>query len=99
MVVRVDPERNELRALKEAATWRGKNVLEVGCGEGRLTLRLATLGPRRIQAIDPNADRIRVARQKLPSRFAEVIRYAVGSASELKHPAQTFDIMVFSWVL
>jgi 2-polyprenyl-3-methyl-5-hydroxy-6-metoxy-1,4-benzoquinol methylase len=41
MPLRIDPEQNEIRALKSAANWRGKEVLEVGCGNGRLTLRLA----------------------------------------------------------
>ena len=35
MTIRVDPERNEIRALKEVGTWRGKKVLEIGCGNGR----------------------------------------------------------------
>ena len=99
MVIRVDPERNEVRALKEAGTWRDKKVLEVGCGDGRLTLRLASLHPELIHAIDPSPDLIRVARKNLPSKFVRQIRYKVGSAGELKYPSNSFDIVVFSWVL
>ncbi|HEX9331596.1 MAG TPA: class I SAM-dependent methyltransferase [Anaerolineales bacterium] len=99
MVIRVDPERNEIRALKEVRTWRDKKVLEVGCGAGRLTLRLATLHPKSIHAIDPSADLIRTARKNLPTQFAKQIRYQVGSAGELKYPSNSFDITVFSWVL
>jgi ubiquinone/menaquinone biosynthesis C-methylase UbiE len=99
MVIRVDPERNELRALKEVAQWVGKKVLEVGCGGGRLTLRLATLRPKLIQAIDPNPDLILAARRNLPSRFSKQIRYRVGSTGNLKYPSRSFDIVEFSWVL
>ena len=99
MTVRVDPERNELRALKQACTWRGKKVLEIGCGVGRLTLRLASLGPKLIQAIDPSADLIRAARKILPVRKAKQVRYKVGSAGSLQYPPNSFDIVVFSWVL
>lgn len=99
MVIRVDPERNELRALKEIGTWRDKKVLEVGCGEGRLTLRLATLRPKLIHAIDPSSDLIRLARKNLPSELSKEIRYKVGSAGKLKYPSHSFDIAVFSWVL
>ena len=99
MVIQVDPERNELRALQEAGRWRGKNILELGCGDGRLTVRLATLHPKSIHAIDSSSDRIRTARQKLPARFVKQIQYKVGSAQELKYPVNSFDMVVFSWVL
>jgi ubiquinone/menaquinone biosynthesis C-methylase UbiE len=99
MTIRVDPEHNEIRALKEVGTWRGKKVLEIGCGEGRLSLRLACLHPKLIQAIDPNPDLIRAARKKLPSALAKQIHYKVGSAGDLKYPSDSFDRVVFSWVL
>ena len=44
MSIHVDPEGNEVRALERVAEWRRKRVLEIGCGGGRLTLRLAALG-------------------------------------------------------
>lgn len=99
MAIRVDPERNEMRALKDVGTWRNKKVLEIGCGDGRLTLRLASLKPKLIHAIDPSPDLIRAARKKLPSAFSKWIHYKVGSAGELKFPSNSLDIAVFSWVL
>ncbi len=98
MPLRIDPEGNEIRALKGAAAWRGQRVLEVGCGDGRLTLRLARLGAE-VHAIDPDPKLIRAARRGLPGRFAERIRYQVGTAEQLKHPDDSFDLVVFSWVL
>ena len=59
MRLQVDPEGNEVRALRRAGPWRGKRVLEIGCGEGRLTLRLAGLGAR-VDAIDPDAGQVTV---------------------------------------
>ena len=99
MVIRVDPERNELRALQQVGTWRDEKVLEIVCGDGRLTLRLASLRPKSIHAIDPNPDLIRLARKELPSRLAKQIRYKVGSAEDLKYSSNSFDKVVFSWVL
>jgi ubiquinone/menaquinone biosynthesis C-methylase UbiE len=99
MMIRVDPEHNEIRALKEVGIWRDKKILEIGCGEGRLTLRLAGLHPKLIHAIDPNSGLIRAARKKLPSTFAKQIHYKVGSAGDLKYPSDSFDMVVFSWVL
>jgi len=37
MTVRVDPENNEPRALFDLADFNGQRVLEIGCGNRRLT--------------------------------------------------------------
>ena len=55
--------------------------------------------PELIHAIDPSADLIRAARKNLPTGLAKQIRYQVGSAERLKYPPNSFDIVVFSWVL
>jgi 2-polyprenyl-3-methyl-5-hydroxy-6-metoxy-1,4-benzoquinol methylase len=98
MTLRIDPEQNEVRALKSVAQWRGKDVLEVGCGNGRLTLRLARLGAK-VTAVDPESTLIRSARKNLPERFADQIRYQVRKAEQLSYPNDAFDLVVFSWVL
>jgi len=98
MTLRIDPEQNEVQALKGVTEWRGKHVLEVGCGDGRLTRRLAQLGAI-IHANDPDAGLIERARKNLPQRFAEKVIYKVGQAERLAHAGESFDIVVFSWVL
>jgi len=35
----IDPEAKEIDALRRVARWHGARVLEIGCGDGRLTLR------------------------------------------------------------
>jgi 2-polyprenyl-3-methyl-5-hydroxy-6-metoxy-1,4-benzoquinol methylase len=96
MPLRIDPEENELRALRRATNWRRKRVLEVGCGDGRLTLRLARLGAQ-VVAIDPDRDLITKARRQLPPRLADRVRYRVGRAENLEFPSQSFDLVIFSW--
>lgn len=99
MAIKIDPEENEIRALRQLGVdWKNKRVLEIGCGDGRLTLRLARLGAN-IQAIDPNAESIRAARRQKPSRYADRIRYRVGIATQLKSKSEFFDIVVFAWSL
>ena len=98
MTLRIDPEKNEVRALKEMADWRGKRVLEIGCGNGRLTKRLARLGAQ-VDALDPDKKLIATARKELPGRYSDRIRFKVGSAENLKYPKQTFEIVVFAWAL
>lgn len=98
MTLRVDPERNEIAALRRAAAWRGRRVLEIGCGDGRLTARLASLGAS-VHAIDPDAAEVRAARRNLPKRLAPRVRFRVGSAVSLEHRAETFDVVVYAWAL
>ena len=99
MPIRIDREQVELRAMRPAASWRHARVLEIGCGDGRLTRRLARLGAQVI-AIDPDRDAIRIARKTLPRSYARQVRYAVGTAGRLDlWPARSFDIVVFAWSL
>jgi len=98
MALRIDPEKNEVHALKAMTDWRNKRVIEIGCGNGRLTRRLANLGAQ-VEAIDPDRKLIVSAKKDVPERLADRMRFRVGSALSLKYPAQTFDIVVFSWVL
>jgi len=41
MAVRTDPEGNETLALFDLVQLDGREVLEIGCGDGRLTRRYA----------------------------------------------------------
>ena len=98
MTIHIDPEQNEVRALEHVTNWLRERVIEIGCGDGRLTLRLALLGAF-VHAIDPDARLIRTARRKLPKRFARRIRYHIGKAEHLDHANESFDLAVFAWSL
>jgi 2-polyprenyl-3-methyl-5-hydroxy-6-metoxy-1,4-benzoquinol methylase len=98
MTLKTDPEQNEVRALRSVADWRRKRVIEIGCGDGRLTLRLARLGAS-VYACDPDVAAIRAARKTLPQRFARRVEYHVGHAEHLRPAKETFDLAVFAWAL
>ena len=98
MTLRVDPEKYGVRALEAVGDWRGKRVVEIGCGKGRLTVRLAGLGAW-VEASDPNGEAIAAARESLPRRFAERVRFSVGQAERLGHRDASFDTAVFAWSL
>ena len=98
MAITIDPHERELAALARVSLWRGRRVLEIGCGDGRLTLRLARLGAR-VVAIDPEAAQVRAARKSLPRRLAHRIEYRVGRAERLPWHAHEFDCVVFAWAL
>jgi ubiquinone/menaquinone biosynthesis C-methylase UbiE len=99
MSLMIDPAGKEIRALQNAVVWKGRKLLEIGCGDGRLSRRLAAFEPRHIEAIDPDTTQLRLARKNQPVRYSERIRYHAGQASQLRYPDNQFDIVVFSWVL
>ena len=99
MALRIDPKKIEIRILKQTVDWDEKHVLEVGCGEGRLTQRILGMGVRRIMAIDTNAERIDKAKRNLPAPLKRMVTFRAVQADEIKYPSSTYDIVLFSWVL
>src|ERR1700704_6393812 len=66
--------------LREAALQPGDQVVEVGCGTGRLTLPLAAMTPARITGVDAEVRMLDVARAKDAAGRIEWVR---GSAYRL----------------
>ena len=65
-----DPEQNETKNLHKFVDFAGKRVLEIGCGEGRLTWRYASASLLTI-GIDSDWDALRVASIDRPSDLNE----------------------------
>lgn len=98
MAWRIDPEGVEIRALQQLAPVDGLHVLELGCGDGRLTFRYARAAAS-VLAVDPDADRIDAARAALPPELAGNVTFAVAGAAEVDAPRRSFDLALFAWSL
>lgn len=96
MRLHVDPHRSDIHALEHVADWRGKRVLDIGSGDGRLSVRLADLGAV-VHALHPDASAIQESRRSLPRRHASRVRCRVGTTGGLFFPAPSFDGVIFSW--
>ena len=90
----IDPEA-EMAALRELGGFDDARVLEIGCGDGRLTFRYAAAA-RSVLAIDPRAEAIAKATDMLPVESAERVRFEVGSALKLDQPPASFDVALLS---
>ena len=62
MAPTLDPEGAHLAALHRATDFRGARVLEMGCGDGRLTEGIAEEASR-VVAFDPDAEAVEQARE------------------------------------
>jgi ubiquinone/menaquinone biosynthesis C-methylase UbiE len=81
--------------LEEAvADWRGKRVLEVGCGTGRITTRLAEWGAD-LTALDIAEAMLRQVRAKFGRPGSgRVPAFVQGSALELPFSDNSFEVVV-----
>jgi predicted RNA methylase len=94
----LDPEERELALLRELVDFRGKRVLELGAGEGRLTFGYAREAAS-VLAIDTDEEAIAAAHEALPRRLRRKVEVRVADAVELDEPATSFDLAYFSWSL
>jgi len=94
----LDPEQAHARAIRQLAELDGLRVLEIGCGEGRLTLQLAP-GTASWLATDPSARAVAVAKQSLPASLSDSVSFAVAGGVEVDAPGYEFDLVLFSWSL
>jgi ubiquinone/menaquinone biosynthesis C-methylase UbiE len=98
MPVFADPEDTETRALHDYADFTGQRVLEIGCGDGRLTWRYADRAAS-VVAIDPKADDIESALEDCPENLRPKIAFRVTRLEDLEIPAEKFDLALLSWSL
>lgn len=96
VTVQIDPEGFEPRHLKQLAEFDGRRVLEVGCGDGRLTWRYAYQAGR-VTGIDMQTDDLRVALIGRPADLAGRVQFARADALHLPFSAHSFDLAIFAW--
>lgn len=99
-MVRIDPENNETRALLDMVNFSGKHVLEIGCGDGRLTWRYAEKAAH-VTAIEPIAEQIALAKESIPLQLqGRVDFHAVVLEDFAANSAPSvFDLVILSYSL
>jgi 2-polyprenyl-3-methyl-5-hydroxy-6-metoxy-1,4-benzoquinol methylase len=102
MAAIMDPENFEGEALSHfSGGFAEASVLEVGCGNGRLTWVIADQA-RRVVGIDPSEEKIARARENIPTEMASRVTfrgegledYAAGLPE-----GEQFDRALLSWSL
>lgn len=89
--------RRQTRAIVSATEFRGRLVVDIGCGDGAATVTLHdTAGTSEIIGFDPAAPAMPVARQRAGRR---PVRFAAGSAYGLPLPDGAADIAHLRGVL
>ena len=98
MPATIDPDGVEIVTIKELVDLCDTRIVEIGCGNGRLTFecgREAAL----VFAFDSDEDEIGKARAQTPAALRQRIRFEVADAGQLELPKGEFDLALFSWSL
>lgn len=100
MTMREDPQGTETKFLHEHIDFSDKQVLEIGCGNGRVTWRYAgkTAG---VVALDPDEDDIAAAVENCPEELKGHVQFMAQDLQEYQPPKgyPGFDVAILSWSL
>lgn len=84
----------ESRAILDMVpSWIGLDVLEIGCGEGRLAAMMSFAGARRVDAVDYSAEAIAIAQKRL---HLENVAFSCVDCATIK---ERYDVVVMQGVL
>jgi protein-L-isoaspartate O-methyltransferase len=100
MPVEVDPLGRETDTLFTLGEFAGRDVLEIGSGDGRLTWRYARLA-RHVTAVEPFAPAHERSRTGLPPDLGDQVTLLHATLAEFAaaNPASSLDLAIFSWSL
>lgn len=90
-----DPEGHELAHARRLARFEGANVVEIGCGDGRLTAGYAHVAARVI-ALDPDAGAIAAARANAACAAAPNVTFQTADGRATGLPPNSADIVFCS---
>lgn len=89
-----DPDRREAAVLAGLVSFEGLEVLDVGCGEGRTSRTIARTAAA-VTGIDPDAERIEVARSIESEPGSSPITFRAQNILEVELPTARYDAVVF----
>ena len=96
MTIQKDSEKNETKYLHKLVEFTNQRVLEIGCGEGRLTWQYAKETHSTV-GIDLDADSLRVATIDTSSDLENKVYFSRAMSEQLPFSKEMFDLAILAW--
>ena len=90
-----DPQGHETRAIHTLVDFEDRDVLEIGCGDGRMIWRYAEEAAS-VLGLDPVESDIRRADANTPEALRSRVRFQVADAVSVHLDEAMFDVVVLS---
>ena len=98
MARRTAHEGTETHVINDLVDFRNKRVIEIGCGNGRMTWRYADKA-KSVLGIDPGPESIAAANATRPGELVESVSFRVGDVTSSDFPDGSYDSAVLAWSL
>ena len=98
MSLQKDSDRREIRSLQKFVGLKDRRILEIGCGEGRLTWQYGTESHHTL-AVDLDVNALRIARVDRPSDLEDKVQFTAANSEYLPFAKEKFDIAILAWSL
>jgi len=98
MTVQKDPEGTEKKILLQFADFNQRKILEIGCGDGRLTWKYAKTAER-VLGIDLDAPALQIASIETPTDLRPKVNFIRSDSIKLPLRSNFFDTALLAWSL
>jgi ubiquinone/menaquinone biosynthesis C-methylase UbiE len=96
--IQKDPEAMEILYLEKAVSFSCRHVLEIGCGDGRLTWRYAR-SALRVTGVDLDSEALHSALTSCPDTLDQTVSFINASSLALPFHEDEFNLALLSWTL
>jgi 2-polyprenyl-3-methyl-5-hydroxy-6-metoxy-1,4-benzoquinol methylase len=91
----IDPEGTEITVIHELVDFSGADVLEVGCGDGRLTWRYAEQAAT-VLAMDMNEEKIERATAATPPSLRSKTSFVTADIGRVELSPDAYDVAILA---
>jgi len=98
MSVSIDPGGYEIDAIHHLVDFTGRDVIEVGCGDGRMTWHYA-MSTASVLAVDPDQEQINKAIRETPEHLRSKVKFVAADINEVDISGDAFDVAILSYSL